>query len=306
MAAVLMVTTGATLFQGANSSRSGMIPRALFRNPAVIAPEKETGCVIISGTDSLEELAFALSLWISAYIEKEGGPVVVLKGAMKLSDQLSFDGAGNAADSLRVLGSKNSHSVRGHERGDTLSTIREKMIPNVSEYSNPNLVRLDTFGVDGPWYYHPLDSSLVAPCVGLTIPRIPTPQFHSVLSNVHNPFGRFNVPLFTISFPVLDPPSSSTPLPHGIVIACPGTCSLPTAWLEALSPAWTSRIPVVIVSRCATGGTMMMFHAKFSKEKYISNGFLLDEYEGLNPMQARLLLMFRLAIAETARYNSKL
>ncbi|KAI8805204.1 Asparaginase/glutaminase [Cladochytrium replicatum] len=373
MAAVLVVTTGATLFQGANASRSGMIPRAIttqsllasteshlpflsafgrdaeessdFLKTDVINcvdlpvrsgadlfpstvdevynlisatfsgiqqsshPRRRPGCMIISGTDSLEELAFALSLWLSPYIEKDGGPVVVLTGAMKPSDHLSFDGAGNVADSLRVLGSNDTPSgvyVLMNEAIHSARYVRKDDSQRIGAFqSHPGPIGYIRRGRP-MWYYRPLESSHVAPGVSLTIPPIPKPQLRSILANIHNPFGRFNVPLVTISFPAPDPPNSSTPLPHGIVIACPGTGSLPTSWLEALSPAWTSRIPVVLVSRCATGGNYDDVAYKGSKEKYRRKGFLLDEYEGLNPIQARILMMFRLAIAETTWSDSKL
>jgi L-asparaginase len=55
-------------------------------------------------------------------------------------------------------------------------------------------------------------------------------------------------------------------------------------------------MPIVIVSRCTTGGSPDDFYYRGSRAKYESRGFILGgPYEHLNPLQARTLLIFKLS-----------
>lgn len=82
----------------------------------------------------------------------------------------------------------------------------------------------------------------------------------------------------------------------GLVLAGSGTGSVPAAVLEQLSPRWTARMPIVIVSRCHTGQNWDDAYYQGSRTKYESRGFVLaGGYEHLTPLQARNLLIFRLS-----------
>lgn len=82
----------------------------------------------------------------------------------------------------------------------------------------------------------------------------------------------------------------------GLVLAGSGTGSVPAAILDQLSPTWTNRIPIVVVSRCTTGQNYDDDYYKGSKQKYESRGFVLGAgYEQCSPLQARNLLIFRLS-----------
>ena len=73
-------------------------------------------------------------------------------------------------------------------------------------------------------------------------------------------------------------------------------CSVPQAVVDQLSPAWTARLPIVICSRCGVGANCDDWLYRGSLEKYASRGFVLDRgYQHLNPLQARSLLLLRLA-----------
>jgi L-asparaginase len=87
----------------------------------------------------------------------------------------------------------------------------------------------------------------------------------------------------------------------GLVLAASGTGSVPASLVNQLSPAWTSRLPVVIVSRCGVGANHDCFLYRGSRDKYESRGFILgDGYEHLNPLQARTLMVLRLSTLGTA------
>ena len=76
----------------------------------------------------------------------------------------------------------------------------------------------------------------------------------------------------------------------------PPWCSVPQAIIDQLSPTWTARLPIVICSRCGVGRNCDDWLYKGSRQKYESRGFVLGGgYKHLNPLQARSLLVLRLA-----------
>lgn len=77
----------------------------------------------------------------------------------------------------------------------------------------------------------------------------------------------------------------------------PFSCrSVPQAIIDQLSPAWTARLPIVICSRCGVGRNCDDWLYRGSWRKYESRGFVLGGgYEQLSPLQARSLLVLRLA-----------
>lgn len=99
-------------------------------------------------------------------------------------------------------------------------------------------------------------------------------------------------------------PESLLESARGLVLAAPGTGSLPVALIEQLSPDWTSQMPIVIVSRCGSGNNYDDYQYAGSREKYESRGFRLSGYEQMTPLQARLLLVCRLAAEEASARSS--
>lgn len=103
----------------------------------------------------------------------------------------------------------------------------------------------------------------------------------------------------------------STPLPppvlleglSGLVLAGCGTGSLPAALVDLLTDtsggrvAWTACLACIITSRCAAGDGVDDFSYKGSRAKYEQKGFMLGDYAPLTPLQARALLILRLASA---------
>lgn len=104
------------------------------------------------------------------------------------------------------------------------------------------------------------------------------------------------VPIILVSTPSFFPEEMLSAELDGLVLAGSGTGSLPAAMIQLLSPTWTFKIPIVIVSRCQTGANHDDFYYVGSREKYASKGFLVGgPYEHLNPLQARILLILRLS-----------
>ena len=140
------------------------------------------------------------------------------------------------------------------------------------------------------WAWQPLPSLLAVPAFGaLALAQL-----------------RPRVAIWTVTVSAFLP-EELLPTLDGLVLAAPGTGSLPLSLIEQLSgprgdagsggrgQPWTHRLPIVISSRCVTGANHDDFLYRGSRDKYERHGFLLAGYELLTPLQARTLLLLRLA-----------
>jgi len=73
-----------------------------------------------------------------------------------------------------------------------------------------------------------------------------------------------------------------------------GSGTLSTSIIEQLSPKWTNKIPIIIVTRCDEGFNVDEYYYKGSTEKYTSKGFILQDYEQFSAVQARIRLTLNL------------
>ena len=231
------------------------------------------GFMVIAGTDSMEELAF----YLDQTIETEK-PIVVT-GSLKPADVSSYDGFANLEDAIRVLQTpassgkgvlvvmnENIHAARYVRKQDSqlLGSFVSHPGPigqirrGIARYyfdAMPKMHRYGNIDLDRINARVPL----ITMCIGLTIPD-------ALLENV-----------------------------DGLVVAGMGTGSISKEMVEHLSPSWTSRIPIVLSSRCPIGENFDDSPYRGSLSKYEDRGFVIRGYEGLNPLQARLKLLFEIA-----------
>lgn len=80
----------------------------------------------------------------------------------------------------------------------------------------------------------------------------------------------------------------------GVIVAGMGTGSIPNDIIEVLEK-YTNKIPVVITTRCTTGQSFDDYYYKGSLKKYESKGFIINGFENLNPLQARIKLILQLS-----------
>ncbi|KAG2422966.1 hypothetical protein HXX76_015637 [Chlamydomonas incerta] len=88
----------------------------------------------------------------------------------------------------------------------------------------------------------------------------------------------------------------------GLVVAAPGTGSLSAALTDQLAAA-ASRLPVVLVSRCGCGANADDHYYRGSAAKYSGRGLLLEGFPHCNALQARVLLVLRLAAGLYPQYS---
>ena len=231
------------------------------------------GVVLTTGTDSLEEMAFALDLLLPPT-----GPVVVT-GAMKPTSALGYDGGANLADSIRVVLSEEARdlgvlvAMSGNVHAAQYLRKQDSALFSAFQ-SHPGPIADIRRGK--PQYYY------------AKLPEVT--HFPNVDAST---LAGLKVMIWTMTIqPFL--PEPCFPDLDGLIVAGMGTGSLSREIIDKLSP-WTERMPVVLTTRCPTGSNYDDHLYKGSLEKYEGQGFRLQGYEGLNPLQARIKLMMQLA-----------
>lgn len=244
---------------------SRVVQNALSRNDV-------TGCVVVHGTDTLEETAFFLDVIIDSV-----KPIVVT-GSMKSSSELGFDGINNLVSSILVAKSKLSF-------GKGALVVMNDQINAASEVTKSNTLSLDTFkSLDyGPLgivdnkqvIFHRSVSSKRSHVVTDTIAH----QVHLIKA-----YAGMDSSLFQYL--------ANLPDTKGVVIEALGRGNMPPASLPGIDSLISKRIPVVITSRCPSGRVLDTYGYEGGGKDLTKRGCLLAP--NLNGQKARILLLLAL------------
>ena len=239
--------------------------------------EGYAGVIVTTGTDSLEEMAFALDLLLPP-----AGPVV-FTGAMRPTSALGYDGAANLRNAVQT--------VLAPEAAELGVLVTMSGVIHAARY----LRKQDSAMLDA-FQSHP------GPIADIRRGRAQfyytaLPELTRYLKPDPTRLAQVNVGLWAMTLQGRIPEAYLEAL-DGLVVAGMGTGSLSAEVLDQLSPRWTGRMPVVLVTRCATGGNYDDHLYKGSLAKYEGRGFRLQGFEGLNGFQARLKLMLEVAVGE--------
>lgn len=226
------------------------------------------GFVLIAGTDSLEEFAFITDLTL---------PIIkpfVITGAMKPSDIVGYDGIANLTQAIQVAADDRAAHL------GTLLVINDTI--HAARY-----VRKHDSQLMGAFKSHPGPiGELRRGEVYFYYTALPEQKRYENLN-----WSRIDTRVLVITMCV------ETVIPDcllqdisGLVIAGMGSGSISNEITQQLA-AWTSKIPIVLSSRCLTGISFDENTYRGSRKKYEDLGFLLYNYGEFNPMQARLRLI---------------
>jgi len=246
------------------------------------------GFLLLTGTDAMDEAAFALDLLCASSV-----PFVVT-GAMLPADIEGYDGFNNIKESIMVLKSMKEEAP---SLVSSLLVVMNNDIHAAQYVYKKDSQLIGAFssaaaGVLGQirsgkvvWYYKSIT---------------PAKKYLSVEYSSNFPT---KIPIWTMCVDAHFSDSMMEGL-DGLIIAGMGTSSLSPSVIEQLSPKWTSKIPIVLVSRCSTGLNVDDYLYRGSIEKYTSRGFKIEGYEQLNPWQARIKLILELATQKTKNINN--
>jgi L-asparaginase len=201
----------------------GILARELAR------PEID-GAVVVQGTDVMEETAFAWDL-----LPLPAKPVVVV-GAMRTASQEGYDGPANLRKGL-LAASDPALATQGvvvamagelHAADD----VRKTHTHALDTFQSPNLGRLGLVADGGV--------SLDRQRSPVRLPRIPEA-------------AALPVPILSV---VLDEAAAIPGDPAGVVVAAAGGGNTPLAYLELARSLVARSVPVVLTTRCPSGGVV--------------------------------------------------
>ena len=234
---------------------------------ALLRPEI-SGVVILTGTDTLEEAAYLLSLWLS------GDKPVVITGSMKSIGEPYSDAVGNLRCALAAARASASRGrgvlVCFNEQLYFAEDIVKKSSCRIDAFYSPHGAAGAVYGGDACFYaaperhaaypIQPLTArvELVRSCLGGTIPY---PDGHR--------------------------------LPDGLVIEAMGAGNLPAEQLPAIDAWLAAGVPVLIVSRCPEPMVLKLYDYPGSAADLAARGCILCG--ALNGLRARLKLMVLLS-----------
>jgi L-asparaginase len=230
------------------------------------------GYLLISGTDSMEEIAFGLDLLL------EPKKPFVITGAAKPTDIPGYDGEANLLASLNVLTSEEASSL------GVLVVLNDNVHP-------ARYVRKQDSALMGTFQSHPGPIAQI---------RRGKPLFYysglppiQRLTSARREKASNRVMIWTMAVDPILPEDMLKNL-DGLVLAGMGTGSIATSIIDQLAQ-WTSKMPIIVTSRCPVGLNFDDYYYKGSLEKYEDRGFRILGYEQLNPLQARLKLILEIA-----------
>lgn len=227
------------------------------------------GIVITHGTDTLEESAYFLDLFL------ETKKPVVFTGSMRSFSELGYDGLSNLVSSIRVALSEDSI-------GKGVLVVLNDEINAASEVTKTHTLALDTFksmefgplGIvdeENVLYYHDAHHLPVS---------IQPKSFDKSVEIIKAYSGSSSLILNLLISHGVD----------GIVIEALGRGNVPPAMTEGIELAISKNIPIVLTSRCPMGRVLDTYG-------YIGGGHHLQKLgvifaENLNSQKARIKLMF--------------
>ncbi len=227
------------------------------------------GVVITHGTDTLEESAYFLDLYL------ETKKPVVFTGSMRSFSELGYDGLSNLVSSIRVASSMDSI-------GKGVLVVMNDEINAASEVTKTHTLALDTFksmefgpiGIvdeENVLYYHVPHHKLIS---------LKPKQFNKQVEIVKAYSGSSSQILNLLIADGV----------QGIVIEALGRGNVPPDMIPGIQNAINKNIPVVLTSRCPMGRVLDTYG-------YVGGGHHLKKIgvifaENLNSQKARIKLMF--------------
>ncbi len=200
---------------------------------ALARPEIE-GAVVVQGTDTIEEVAFALDLLV------RGAKPVVVVGAMRNADDAAYDGPRNIRDAVRA-------ATAGELRDAGAVVVMAGRVLPAEDAIKVDSQRLDTFDAPNRGAIGTVHED------GVRIERVRGER--RMLPVVPTSAAE---PVFLVTATVAMAGSlvrAARPLaPRGWVVAATGTGNTDADLLAACRDEIAHGVPVVLTSRCLSGG----------------------------------------------------
>jgi L-asparaginase len=242
----------------------------------VLADPRVDGVVITHGTDTLEETAYLLDLTVAS------PKPVVLTGAMRTFSDPGWDGPANLTAAVRTAAHPGAR-----DRGALVAFGEE--IHAAARVRKVHTQRLDAF------------RSALGP-VGVLDrgrPRFDAPAAHGAVLRPHRLVTAVDLHVLAAGSDDRLLRASLASGARGLVLEGTGAGNVPPAVLPGIRAALRSRVPVVVVSRCAEGRVAPLYGFEGGGQPLAEMGAVLAG--DLGGPKARIRLMVALGLTSEPR-----
>jgi len=234
-----------------------------------------SGVVITHGTDTLEESAYFLDLYIDS--EKP----VVFTGSMRSHSDLGFDGLSNLMSSILVAAdpsSQNKHVLVC--LNDEINTARE--------VTKSHTLALDTFKSleFGPIGIIEQTNVIYTRNIFLNVPKLKTDKIETDVALIKVVAGESSQILNLLIDNNI----------KGIVIEALGRGNVPPQMIPGIKRAIENNIPILLTSRCPIGRVLDNYGYEGGGHQLRELGVIFTQ--NLNGQKARIQLMLALGITQ--------
>jgi L-asparaginase len=233
------------------------------------------GIVITHGTDTMEETAYFLDLYLDTK------KPVVFTGSMRSYSEIGYDGLSNLVSSIRVAASAKS-------RGKGVLVVMNDEINAATEVTKTHTLALDTF------------KSLEFGPIGIV-------EHPNVLYYRDTHYTKYQITPKSINsnIEILKSYSGSSSLilnllldhgVSGIILEGLGRGNVPPKMLQGIKRAIDMNVPILLTSRCPKGRVLDSYGYEGGGEQLKKMGVIFTK--NLNSQKARIRLMLVLGITK--------
>lgn len=271
---VILKTQLFSLKPSPSMTPSDMLELAKLTNDLLNDPQND-GVVITHGTDTLEETAYFLDLYLSS------SKPVVFTGSMRSYSELGFDGLSNLVSSILVAAHDDSR-----DKG-VLVCLNDE-INTASEVTKSHTLSLDTF------------KSLEFGPIGIVeqenvIYTRKAPDFRKIINpkNIVQEVEIVQAAAGTSSYILNFLIDHGT---KGIILEALGRGNVPPMMVPGIKRAIEQNIPVVLTSRCPKGRVLDNYGYEGGGHHLRTLGVIFTD--NLNAQKARIRLMLALGVTQ--------
>lgn len=239
-----------------------------------MAFEEFDGVVITHGTDTLEETAFFLDLYLQTR-----KPVIVT-GAMRSINEIGSDGLYNLVTSIRVACSEEAQDkgvlVVMNDEIHTAKNVTKTSTSNVATFQSPQYGPIGIATKRGIFFHHSLTKHESYPIQNLTKRVALLKTYAGMEGSILEAIHQSGI--------------------DGIVIEALGQGNIPPSIMEPLKEVLAQDIPVVLVSRCYQGIVQDVYSYEGGGSMLRNMGVIFSN--GLTGPKARIKLQIVLEMTQ--------
>lgn len=230
------------------------------------------GVVITHGTDTLEETAYFLDLYLDLDI-----PVVVT-GAMRSSNELGADGPYNLISSVRVAASDEARNmgvlVVFNDEIHTAKNVTKTHTSNIATFQSPQYGPIGIVTKRGVFFHQKLLARDNYHIENLTKNVFLLKSYAGMDASIFKAIGELDI--------------------DGLVIEALGQGNLPPQTVTGIEGLLKKKIPIVLVSRCFNGIVQDIYSYEGGGKRLKEMGIVFSN--GLSGQKARIKLMVGLEV----------